>query len=180
MPTRDPRVQPLIDATKRIMEGSNYDPHFAHVGEREIMETVLFLARFDALMGYFRSIEGFKIGHEGDLIPLYSHSGDPIPMILFCPKCGIQHIDKAEDHKPDCNAFNRPTDIPLMEYPCTCDRWTNPPHKSHLCHSCGWVWRPADVPTTGVENIATKGEHDEPEIRGIVMAVAKTEGNAKS
>lgn len=63
---------------------------------------------------------------------------DPIPMILFCPYCGLQHIDAPEPDKG----------------------WTNPPHKSHLCHDCGHVWRPADVATTGVESLTTVGEKD--------------------
>jgi rubredoxin len=53
---------------------------------------------------------------------------EPIPMILYCPSCGVQHVDRPE---PDSG-------------------WTNPPHKSHLCHACGVVWRPASVPTNGV------------------------------
>lgn len=65
-------------------------------------------------------------------------SPEPIPMVLHCPKCGAQHVDKSEPEKG----------------------WTNPPHKSHLCHQCGTIWRPADVPTTGVSNILTRGEKD--------------------
>lgn len=38
--------------------------------------------------------------------------------------------------------------------------WTNPPHKSHLCHGCGCVWRPADVPTNGVAQAETRAERD--------------------
>jgi hypothetical protein len=62
----------------------------------------------------------------------------PIPMLLFCPACAKQHVDKIEPEK----------------------NWANPPHKSHLCGGCGHVWRPADVPTTGVEQIETKGTID--------------------
>lgn len=62
----------------------------------------------------------------------------PIDMILHCPKCQYMHVDEAEPEKG----------------------WTNPPHKSHLCHECKWVWRPADVPTNGVAAIRTRGEHD--------------------
>lgn len=62
----------------------------------------------------------------------------PTPMILFCPRCGVQHID-----------------APSGE-------WTNPPHRSHLCHGCDHIWRPADVPTEGVAQIATQGQHDSP------------------
>lgn len=63
---------------------------------------------------------------------------EPIPMVLWCPVCGTQHIDKPQ-----------------------LDRgWDNPPHRSHECQGCGLVWRPADVPTTGVERISTKGKQD--------------------
>jgi hypothetical protein len=60
----------------------------------------------------------------------------PVDMMLFCPKCGFQHVDAPT---PD---------------------WTNPPHRSHLCHECGCVWRPADVPTNGVAGIQTFGAAD--------------------
>jgi hypothetical protein len=60
----------------------------------------------------------------------------PVDMVLFCPKCGLQHVDAPT---PD---------------------WTNPPHRSHLCHECGCVWRPADVPTNGVAFIQTCGVAD--------------------
>jgi hypothetical protein len=60
----------------------------------------------------------------------------PLDMVLFCPKCGLQHVDAPT---PD---------------------WTNPPHRSHLCHECGCVWRPADVPTNGVALIQTCGVAD--------------------
>lgn len=61
----------------------------------------------------------------------------PIPMVLTCPVCRFQHIDKPE---PDRG-------------------WTNPPHKSHLCHGCGIIWRPADVATVGVEAVS-RGKDD--------------------
>lgn len=60
----------------------------------------------------------------------------PIPMILFCPTCGGQHIDAPSPG------------------------WDNPPHRSHLCAFCGYIWRPADVPTTGVAKIQTRGKFD--------------------
>jgi len=68
---------------------------------------------------------------------------EPIDMVLHCPKCGLQHVD---GH--DARAEIEP------------GYWTNPPHRSHLCHGCAWVWRPADVPTNGVAAIKTKGEAD--------------------
>lgn len=62
----------------------------------------------------------------------------PIPMVLHCPRCGAQHIDQATDE------------------------WPNPPHRSHLCSAegCGTIWRPADVPTVGVEAIETRSTSD--------------------
>lgn len=60
----------------------------------------------------------------------------PIPMVLHCPSCGSQHIDEATDD------------------------WPNPPHRSHLCGSCGCIWRPADVPTVGVERVETASKLD--------------------
>lgn len=60
----------------------------------------------------------------------------PIPMVLYCPNCGMQHIDKADP-----------------------PHWLNPPHRSHLC-PCGWQWRPSDTPTTGIAALGTVGERD--------------------
>lgn len=65
--------------------------------------------------------------------------GEPIPMLLYCPKCGEQHIDEPDERTPG---------------------WTNPPHRSHLCHACGCIWRPADVATVGVRHITTLGKAD--------------------
>lgn len=65
---------------------------------------------------------------------------EPIPMVLHCQKCGTQHIDAPEESAG----------------------WANPPHRSHLCHACGHIWRPADVPTTGVAAIQTRGKNDSP------------------
>jgi hypothetical protein len=64
---------------------------------------------------------------------------EPIDMMLFCPKCGLQHIDAPDARTPD---------------------WNNPPHRSHLCHGCGCIWRPADIPTNGVAGIQTRGTKD--------------------
>ena len=97
---------------------------------------------------------------------------EPIPMILHCPACGTQHIDAADEFRPvgectcrgedqcECCAANEQLYREwLSEGP-----WTNPPHRSHLCHGCGHIWRPADAPTTGVEKIATRGKNDSPPV----------------
>lgn len=64
----------------------------------------------------------------------------PIDMVLYCPACGTQHID-APDYIDNI-------------------LWTNPPHRSHLCNNCEFIWRPADVPTNGVKQIKTAGKSD--------------------
>jgi hypothetical protein len=63
----------------------------------------------------------------------------PVDMILHCPRCFMQHIDAADERTPG---------------------WVNPPHKSHLCHGCGCIWRPADVATNGVAGLKTRGKDD--------------------
>ena len=60
----------------------------------------------------------------------------PIPMVLHCPQCHLQHIDKPD---PD---------------------WPNHPHRSHRCQHCDTIWRPADVPTMGVDLVQTRGKDD--------------------
>lgn len=73
----------------------------------------------------------------------------PIDMVLYCPNCGMQHIDQPENFTTDEDAS---------------EVWENPPHRSHLCRTedggCGTIWRPADVPTNGVAALKTKGNAD--------------------
>jgi hypothetical protein len=83
----------------------------------------------------------------------------PVDMILFCPNCWEQHIDAEEDeiafqHRMEAWAL---VAEPQDNHP---SRWTNPPHRSHLCRKCFAVWRPADVPTNGVAKISTQGRRD--------------------
>ena len=101
----------------------------------------------------------------------------PIPMVLHCPRCGLGHIDEPDprieelgvlrklqtqsslgDRPPSIAADKLKRLIELEEIESTL--WTNPPHKSHLCFLCKCIWRPADVPTVGVESVATRGEKD--------------------
>lgn len=59
---------------------------------------------------------------------------EAIPMILTCPACNVRHIDAGE--------------------------FATKPHHTHACQSCGMVWRPALVPTVGVQYLP--GFKDEP------------------
>lgn len=93
---------------------------------------------------------------------LYGRIGKPpVDLILYCPACGLQHID--EPHpcsmgvgcEQVAKCFAATTGAPEQ-----CDAWRNPPHRSHLCTECGYQWRPADIPTQGVRAITTKGRND--------------------
>ena len=89
--------------------------------------------------------------------PLYA----PIDMVLYCPNCGKQHIDESlknnRMHAVGCNISCGVTGR------CSCgfdSLWDNPPHRSHLCHDCGTIWRPCDFATNGVASIKTEGKAD--------------------
>lgn len=89
----------------------------------------------------------------------------PIDMVLHCPSCGLQHINK--DNTDDLRILaaetgrDREGDKELDRW-LEDNEWTNPPHRSHLCSGCGHIWRPADVPTNGVKAVSTTGKADSP------------------
>jgi len=90
----------------------------------------------------------------------------PIDMVLHCPACGMQHIDA-----PEKVSEARPV--------LYGDAWLNPPHRSHLCHGCGHIWRPADVPTNGVAAVKTKGKADSPIVTPAEPDAARVEAEAR-
>ena len=77
---------------------------------------------------------------------------EPVDMVLYCPKCGTQHIDA-----PESDDDYRNKHLALGGFD---NQWTNPPHKSHLCHGCGHIWRPSDTPTNGVLRTASGKDAD--------------------
>lgn len=91
---------------------------------------------------------------------------EPIPMVLHCPACTEQHID-APDLEPCKDGCQMAKDYGFNPYeghacsgPCAymqpgSPRWTNPPHRKHLCHHCGYLWKPANVATTGVQELSS-------------------------
>lgn len=110
----------------------------------------------------------------------------PLDMLIFCPHCGKQHIDKPEPEMCKCgHHLTRHDDSALHSCTvpgsssattehyrgasiCKClsftVAWDNPPHKSHTCRSdyggCGKIFRIADVPTNGVAEVKTRGKDD--------------------
>lgn len=49
----------------------------------------------------------------------------PVALLLSCPICHVRHVDAGE--------------------------FAIKPHHTHACQACGFVWRPAIVPTVGVQ-----------------------------
>lgn len=85
----------------------------------------------------------------------------PIDMVLYCPNCGTQHVDAPDSDVPgQVMREGKPVNVPCVIKANDPGAWTNPPHRSHLCHSCGTIWRPADVPTNGVAELKTQGKAD--------------------
>lgn len=102
---------------------------------RGLTQTV---SSFEAALRGEQGIE-FEDGYLVNVAALIEENNRPVDLLLFCPNCGTQHIDAPDKRTPE---------------------WTNPPHRSHLCHDCATIWRPADVPTNGVAKINTKGKRD--------------------
>ena len=94
-----------------------------------------------------RVLRGAVVVAEDSTAPQADSQPAPIDMVLHCPACGLQHIDASE---------------PPVEFEPGAAQWSNPPHRSHLCHGCGHIWRPADVPTNGVAAVKTTGKADSP------------------
>ena len=158
------------DYSKNVVIGENL---IARGGAYELHMTLIDEALAQA--GFVRKRDGLNAGSINVMLRLADMAhragyvqganealAEPIDMILHCPNCGMQHIDEPKVYQcqhPTCGCDM--TDGP----PCQAEHnsWHNPPHRSHLCHGCGHIWRPADVPTNGVAEIKTKGKNDSAE-----------------
>lgn len=96
-----------------------------------------------------------------DIVTLASGEVEPIPMILHCPSCGTQHIDKAA---PDvcqncgCSDSQHNAEVGICGDGNDCDcmcftAWLNPPHRKHRCGNCNRVFQPSLLRTVGVESL---------------------------
>lgn len=134
------------------------EPFIAPIGDR--------LAHVHAIPDNGR-IEAFARAIEAEV---RAEPPAPVDMVLHCQACGLQHID-AEDRTPTPAVPEGVTGVFDAEHESGArwsdgierrPAWTNPPHRSHLCHGCGHTWRPADVPTNGVAAVKTAGRADSP------------------
>ncbi|WP_180541405.1 hypothetical protein [Nevskia soli] len=127
---------------------------------RERAEDSAESARFDALYDDAADLieqQAARIAElESQITTLTGERAEPISMVLYCPNCGAQHID-APESEPGRIISSGPGAGRAIAPKVT---WANPPHRSHLCHACRCIWRPADVPTIGVECTKTEGKAD--------------------
>lgn len=98
----------------------------------------------------------------------------PVDMVMHCPKCGLQHIDRRDcvhDHfDVPCRNMTPPDEYErriaeMLEWERT-HTWDNPPHKSHLCRKedggCGFIWRPSATHFTNGVQAVEPGKNDSP------------------
>lgn len=172
MPTDEVRIGRLQRKVIRVLEQRDYWKA-QHQRLRKVLDEFPFIERtrerYDKVIATRERIRDLerRVKEQSALIEhLQSnqqkdHTGRveprPIDMVLHCPNCGAQHIDKPEGQfYPGMTADESAAQNDAY------DLWTNPPHRSHLCHSCGHIWRPADVPTNGVAAVKTRGKADDP------------------
>lgn len=101
------------DNVCRVTVQTKANSGVVHLSTRE---THMYLNEQEAAL----MLEGLK-AWRGDTSPIVTA---PIPMLLWCPECGLRHIDEGE--------------------------FATKLHHTHACQGCGHVWRPAIVPTVGV------------------------------
>jgi hypothetical protein len=66
-----------------------------------------------------------RAAERAAIVTLANEKPAPIPMFLTCPMCNTRHIDEGE--------------------------FATKSHHTHSCQTCGLTWRPAVVPTVGVQ-----------------------------
>lgn len=147
-------------AKKRILDGIHPNSqqrvgHVVRLNVRDVQELYNAWQSADAAMRRYHS-------ENEELRSRIRRLEKPIDMVLFCPACGLQHVDEPErprnefPYTQDKDGIRHPVKIE----PAVTPEWTNPPHRSHLCHECGHIWRPADVATNGVTSIKTSSQAD--------------------
>lgn len=104
-----------------------------------------------AIDGTRAAIASLRVAAPPDTTGRVEVGAVPVDMILYCPNCGAQHVDAPDNLVPI---------VHQQSGTVVDEQWTNPPHKSHLCHGCGCIWRPADAPTNGVSELKTQGKAD--------------------
>ena len=124
--------------------------HHAGTSEKDVERSIMDRARAEGFKG---TLAERLQELNWSIIPAFIGSpagSEPVDMLLFCPKCGQQHVDEPETTTHIKDGIPESAEV----------TWTNPPHRSHKCYYCNHIWRPADVATSGVAELKTKGQND--------------------
>lgn len=159
------RAHHYLGATESLLAREIPTPQPPHSEDEAVAEIVFDVMYDNGKLKWKRNPQIFKLANLSRFdhhTKLYAHppvagmDAAPIDMVLHCPRCGVQHVDAPEESDVYRAAIFKETRvIEKMPKP-----WTNPPHRSHLCHACGFIWRPADVATNGVAEIKTRGANE--------------------
>jgi hypothetical protein len=96
-----------------------------------------------------REIESVTDDDTLDALLVDFEQQPPIDMLLFCPRCKTQHVDHAKGD------------------------WTNPPHATHTCATCGTLWRPSNANTNGVAALPVLEEKHEERMLACLLATCR-------
>ncbi len=124
-------LRPLLSATEQAALGSSLLQSAHRIDYRTALPVITWSGDVDRLCTDVRvclsSVDQARLGYL--LWPpekrVYEPKASPVALILWCPSCDMRHIDAGI--------------------------WTSKPHHTHACQHCGNVWRPAVVPTVGVQ-----------------------------
>lgn len=78
------------------------------------------------------------------------HAPHAYPLVIFCPRCGMQHIDEAE-FATKLHRVHRCVDRVVLGAVGELAAGEAPPYTT--LPGCGYEWQPALVYTVGVETI---------------------------
>jgi predicted house-cleaning noncanonical NTP pyrophosphatase (MazG superfamily) len=121
----------LIEETEELVEAIGADSRRGMLEEAVDLWEVIDALRAELGSEVFDALRTAKFHdrgsfHQGIVLKL----APPVPMVLHCPKCDGQHIDRGV--------------------------WASTRiHRTHLCETCGATWKPFEYATVGVER-----EHD--------------------
>jgi predicted house-cleaning noncanonical NTP pyrophosphatase (MazG superfamily) len=119
----------LVEETEELVEAIDSGSMPRVIEEAVDLWEVLDVIRAQCGAAAFEAMKNTKADqrgtfHQGIVLNL----APPVPMVLLCPKCGGQHVDRGV--------------------------WASTRiHRTHLCERCGETWKPYAYATVGVERV---------------------------
>lgn len=84
---------------------------------------------------------------------------NPMQWRFVCPSCG--HVASVQDWK-DAGATEGEVAFSCVGRHVDAGEFATKPHHTHACQHCGMVWRPALVPTVGVQFLPGFKDEEKP------------------